>query len=227
MARVRTRLPDVFVGHPFAGRFPVKKFRRVFRELPFNVIYGNTDLQTRHLLQIMKGNITKSDYSIFDLSNWNPNVALELGLTEGLKRKPGKDYYILLNTRRSTEVPSDIRGIQRIEYTSYDFKLGVGIGDQLTTFILSKEYWVKRLWKQIPDGPKVAKKRIMILRILAHLRDHERLTPENLRSLGRGTHLREDDRAEVLKALSKYKLIRKAASGNVYVRYRNIYRRKK
>jgi hypothetical protein len=172
----------------------------------------------------MKGNIAKSDYSIFDLSNWNSNVALELGLAEGLRRKPGKDYYILLNTRRSTEVPSDIRGIQRLEYTSYDYKAGAGIGDQLIQFILSKEYWVKRLWNRIPDGPKVAKMRLMALRVLGHLRDHERLTPENLRSLARGTHLRNDDRAEVIKALSKHKLIRRAAVGNVYVRHRRIYR---
>lgn len=224
MARVRTRLPNVFVGHPFAGRFPVKKFRQIFRELPFNVIYGNTDLQTRHLLQIMKSNIARADYSILDLSNWNPNVALELGLAEGLKRRPGKEYYILLNTRRSSEVPSDIRGIQRLEYTSYDYKAGAGIGDQLISFILSKEYWVKRVWKHIPDGPKAAKKRLMSLRILAHFRDHERLTSENLRSLARGTHLREDDRAEVLKALSKHKLVRKAPRGNVYTRHRKIYR---
>jgi hypothetical protein len=128
MPKVRTRLPKVFVGHPFAGRFPVKKFRKIFKELPFDVIYGNTDLQTRHLLNIMKGNISKSDFSIFDLSDWNPNVALELGLAEGIKRKSAKAYYILLNSRRSGDVPSDIRGIQRLEYTSYDFKAEVGIG---------------------------------------------------------------------------------------------------
>ena len=43
MARVMTRFPNVFVGHPFAGHFPVKKFRKIFKELPFKVIYGNTD----------------------------------------------------------------------------------------------------------------------------------------------------------------------------------------
>lgn len=137
-------MPNVFVGHPFAGRFAVKKFRTIFRGLPFNVIYGNTDLQTRHLLTIMKSNIARADYSIFDLSNWNPNVALELGLAEGLKKKPAKNYYILLNTRRSKEVPSDIRGIQRLEYTSYDFKHEVGLGDQLVSYVLAKEYWVKK-----------------------------------------------------------------------------------
>ena len=111
MPRVRTRLPNIFVGHPFANRFPVKKFRNL-KELPFKVIYGNTDLQTEHLLDIMRDNVLKADFSIFDLSDWNPNVALELGLTQGLRKKPGKPYYIVLNTRRSENVPSDIQGIQ-------------------------------------------------------------------------------------------------------------------
>ena len=224
MARVRTRLPNVFVGHPFAGRFPVKKFRAIFRALPFNVIYGNTDLQTKHLLTIMKSNIGKSDYSIFDLSNWNSNVALELGLAEGLKKKPQKNYYILLNTKRSKEVPSDIRGIQRLEYTSYDFKREVGLADQLVTYVLTKEYWVKKLWKAIPDSEKGAKKRVMALRVLAHFREHEKLTPDNLKSIARGTHLRDADREGVLDALRKLGLIKRSRGSSAFVRGRVLYK---
>lgn len=225
MARVRTRMPDVFVGHPFAGRFPVRKFREIFRGLPFNVIYGNTDLQTQHLLSIMKSNIAKSDYSIFDLSNWNPNVALELGLAEGLKKKAQKNYYILLNTRRSKEVPSDIRGIQRLEYTSYDFKREVGLGDLLVAYVLAKEYWVKKLWKAIPQSGKGAKKRLMALKILAHLREHEKLTPDNLRSIARGTHLRDSDRTEVLETLKELGLIKRSQGSSAFVRRRLIYKK--
>ncbi len=65
MARVRTRMPTVFIGHPFGNRFPTARFRKIFKELPFNVIYGNTDLQTKHLLQIMKGERGKIRF--FDL----------------------------------------------------------------------------------------------------------------------------------------------------------------
>lgn len=224
MARVRTRMPNVFVGHPFAGRFAVSKFRAIFKELPFKVIYGNTDLQTKHLLSIMKGNISKADFSIFDLSDWNPNVALELGLAEGLKKIPGKEYYIVLNTRRSSDVPSDIRGLQRLEYTSYDFKQEVGLGDLLIRYILSKEYWIKKIWKDIPDSQKGRKQRILSMRILAHLRDHEKLTIDNLRTLRRGTRLRDSDCGAVIDVLVKHKLIRKAARVEVYTRGRNIYR---
>ena len=225
MPRVRTRMPNVFVGHPFAGRFPIKKFRAILRSLPFNVIYGNTDLQTKHLLAIMKSNIAKSDYSIFDLSNWIPNVALELGLAEGLKKTPGKNYYILLNTRRSAEVPSDIRGIQRLEYTSYDFKRDVGLGDQLISFVLAKEYWTRRLWKALPDAGKGPKKRVMALQVLAHFRDHEKLTPDNLRSIARGSRLREADRAEVLEVLRKLSLIKKSQGGGAYLLRRTLYKK--
>ncbi len=224
MARVRTRFPNVFVGHPFGGRFPVNKFRRIFQQLPFQVVYGNTNLQTRHLLTIMKSNVGKADFSIFDLSGWNPNVALELGIAEGVKRTPQKQYHILLNTRRSTEVPADIRGIQRLEYTSYDFKAQSGLGDQLVRYILSKEYWVRQLWKELPDSAKGQKKRLVALRILSHLRDHEKLTRENLVSLSRGTHLREADRAEVLELLRRKGLIKKLRNSNAYRRGRSLFR---
>lgn len=214
MAKVRTRMPKVFVGHRFAGRFPVSKFRGIFKELPFSVVYGDTHLQTRHLLMIMKSNIVKSDYAIFDLSDWNPNVALELGLAEGLKRKPGKNYYILLNTRRSQEVPSDIRGLQRLEYTSYDFKPGGGLGDQLIEHILSKEYWIKKLWKAIPERERNAKKkRLLALRILAHLRDHEKLTMDNLKTLSKGTRLQDKVRRDVVELLVNYKLVASNPTG--------------
>jgi hypothetical protein len=224
MPKVRTRLPNVFVGHPFAGRFPVKKFRKIFQELPFNVIYGNTDLQTKHLLNIMKTNIAKSDFSIFDLSDWNPNVALELGLAEGLRRKPVKGYYIVLNTRRSGNVPSDIQGIQRLEYTSYDFKAEAGLGDQLVKYILSREYWVKRIWKAVPQPQKGEKKRVMALRVLAHLRDHEKLTLDNLKTIARGTRLRESDRNDVVDQLRDLKLIRKIKNASAYRLSRSLFR---
>lgn len=224
MPRVRTRFPTVFVGHPFGIRFPTKKFRKIFLELPFKVVYGNTDMQTEHLLDIMKNHIRKSDFSIFDLSNWNPNVSMELGLSEGLKRKPGKQYYILLNTRRSHEVPADVRGIQRLEYTSYDYKPQVGLGDQLIQYVMHKEYWVKKILKEIGGGKHASKKLRLCLKIVAHLRDNQKLTPDNLGSLVRGTRLRKGDRQEVLQVLRKLKLVRRLRNSSAYARYRTVFR---
>lgn len=223
MARVRTRFPNVFVGHPFSNRFPVRKFRRIFKELPFKVVYGNTSLETEHLLDIMRENVTKADFSIFDLSDWNPNVALELGLAQGLRKKPGKPYYILLNTRRSANVPSDIQGIQRLEYTSYDYKPAAGLGDQLIEYVLARQYWIKKIWNEIPEGGKGNKKRQMAIRILAHMRDHAQLTPDNLNTIVRGTRLREADRNEVMDVLRKLKLLRKIKNANAFKHGRRIF----
>jgi hypothetical protein len=221
--RVRTRFPNVFVGHPFANRFPTKKFRKIFKELPFKVMYGNTDLQTEHLLDVMRANVLKADFSIFDLSDWNPNVALELGLAQGLKKKPGKPYYIVLNTRRSDNVPSDIQGIQRLEYTSYDYKPAAGLGDQLVNFVLSKQYWIKKIWTAIPESGKGQKKRLMAVRILAHMRDHSKLTSDNLQTIARGTRLREGDRTEVVDVLRSLKLIRKIRNSDAFTQGRKLY----
>lgn len=221
--RVRTRFPNVFVGHPFAGRFPAKKFRKIFQELPFTVVYGNTDLQTKHLLDIMRANIVKADFTIFDLSDWNPNVALELGLAQGLRKKPGKPYYIALNTRRSKNVPADIQGIQRIEYTSYDYKIAAGLGDQLISYVLAREYWIKKIWTMIPESGHGKKKRQMAVRILAHLRDHAKLTSDNLRTIARGSRLRETDRSDVVEVLRKLKIIRKIRNANAFQLGRKIF----
>jgi hypothetical protein len=148
-------------------------------------------------------------FSIFDLSDWNPNGALELGLAQGLKKKPGKTYYIVLNTRRSDNVPSDIQGVHRLEYTSYDYKPEAGLGDQLVNYVLAKQYWIKKIWSAIPEAGKGQKKRLMVVRIFAHMRDHIKLTSDNLQTIARGTRLREADRNEVVEVLRDLNLIRK------------------
>ena len=55
-------------------------------------------------------------FSLFDITLWNPNVALELGIAYGLRL----DYYILFDpTKGNPDVLSDVRGIDRIQYTSF------------------------------------------------------------------------------------------------------------
>jgi hypothetical protein len=224
MARVRTRMPKVFVGHPFGKKFAVRKFRDIFRELPFVVQYGNTDIQTKHLLTIMKEQIGKSDFSIFDLSDWNSNVALELGLAEGLKKKALKKNYILLNTRRSKNVPSDIHGLQRIEYTSYDYKRDTGLGYQLIFSILSREYLIKQIRSILANEEHLEKKFQLALKILGYLRDHERLNPDNIRKLVRGSHLRKIHTDSVLRVLEILKIIKKMKNSRVYTKKRQIFK---
>lgn len=225
MARVRSMMPKVFVGHPFGGKFAVKKFRGLFKELPFAVQYGNTDIQTKHILAIMKEQINKSDFSIFDLSDWNSNVALELGLAEGLRRKSSKKYFILLNTRRSKNVPSDIQGLQRIEYTSYDYKKNSGLGYQLVFSILGKESLVKKIHGILVGHKYVEKKMQLALKILGHLRDHERLNHDNIKALARGLRLRQNDTEDVLQALESQKIVKKIKGSKIYMKKRQVFKK--
>lgn len=227
--KVRKRLPKVFVGHPFRQRFPVRKFRKFFKDLPFVVIYANADIETKHLLQILKKNVNNADYSIFDLSSWNPNVTLELGLSEGIGKRATKKYYILLNTRRGSEVPSDVRGIQRLEYSRYDYTPEKGLGDCLIA-ILKTERWVKsiesELRRKISDSNKTEKCLLLSLRVIAHIRDYEKLTTENLQRLIRGTRLRKEVTVKVLSILENLRFVRKGR-GSTYFRRKTFFGKNK
>ena len=203
-------MPNVFVGHPFAKRlFPVERFRRIFEELPLTVKWVETELETRHLLQHIKMGILRADYALFDVTTWNPNVSLELGLCEGLKRRQ-KEYYILVNKKRAKDVPADIRGLVNLEYKSYNFKPG-GLGDQFVRLLLAKEFWVKQIWKSIHGSGKGWTKRILALRIVGHLRDGKPLRLDGVRVLAKGTGLRKPDCQKVLRTLERRRIIRRGS----------------
>jgi hypothetical protein len=222
--KVRTRFPTVFVGHAFR-KFPYRRFREFFRELPFRVVYANTHIETRHLLQVLKKELRQADFAIFDLSDWNPNVSLELGMCETMHADRSLDYYILLNTRRAREVPSDIKGIQRLEYSRYDFRPERGLGDALLN-ILKKEYWCRRiieeLRREISERDRLDKSVLVALRICAHFREFERLTDENLRRYARGTHFRTRDISTILQAMQNLRILRRGGAG-VFHRARNLF----
>jgi hypothetical protein len=112
MSKSPYKLPSVFVGCPYGGKFPFDKFKAALGTVPFAWYYADTKLTTKHLLGVLKTYIKAVDYCIFDISLWNPNVALEIGLAEGV----GASYYIFLNKKLSKGVPADIQGLQRIEY---------------------------------------------------------------------------------------------------------------
>jgi hypothetical protein len=221
MARVRTRFPKVFIGHPFKKRFPYKSFREIFKSLPFEVVYGNTDIETKQLLGILKKNIKIVDYCLFDLTYWNPNVSLELGMCEGLHSQTLKGYYVLLDNNRSTEVPSDIKGLQRLEYSRHNFAEDIGLGNKLL-LLLKKEYWAKKIYsllkKTFNEHHKVEVGFEASMKILAHFRDFENLDIRGLSRIFQGTRLRSDDREAVLKTLADNKYIKKESNRYVLIK---------
>jgi hypothetical protein len=112
---------SIFVAYPYEldsnGRY-----RTVFRELErlFDVkfVFANEKLTTKHILDKTGDLIADCEWSLFDISRWNANVTLELGLA--LRHGSGAIQIAFNPTDARPDAPSDIRGIDRLEYRSVD-----------------------------------------------------------------------------------------------------------
>jgi len=146
------------------------------------------------------------DYCIFDISTWNPNVALEIGLAEGL----GVDYYILLNRRLKKNVPADIQGLQRIEYTSVKSLDTDGLIPQVVKYLVRPRTHPRNIYNAL-TGNNRTKQFFFALEVLAHLRDNARLPSADVRRLCPRSYLRDNDRDHVLSKMAELGLL-----GSVY-----------
>ncbi len=114
----RTR--RLFVAYPYD--FPKADYRRPFTELAkaFDVEFQFADerITNKHLLDKVTDMIVTARFSLFDVTTWNANVALELGIASGR----GRDFYLLFNPTHAdnpkADVPADLGGLDRIQYTS-------------------------------------------------------------------------------------------------------------
>ncbi len=202
MARAPYKLPSVFVGCPYGGEFPFQEFKNTLDKIPFRWYYADTRLTTKHLLGVLTSYIKAVDFCIFDISLWNPNVALEIGLAEGLR----VDYYILLNRSLTRGVPADIQGLQRIEYKSADGFDQDNLVPNLAKY-LTRDYTHPRNIYNSLSGENRDRKFYVALAVLAHLRDNRRLSNSDMTHLCRGTYLRQDAQDEVLRVLEERGLI--------------------
>ena len=196
MAKAPFLLPAVFVGCPYGKKFKYKAFRKTLDSLPLAWYYADTSLNTKHLLEILTTYVKAVDYSIFDLSLWNPNVSLELGLAEGL----GREYYILVNKSQSKDVPSDVKGMQRIDYaTPKGFKED-SLFVQVVKYLVKDQTHPRRIWEKL-SAPNRDKKFYLALMILAHFRDNQRLKTAEIKRLSRGLYLKKQVQNEVMDIL--------------------------
>jgi hypothetical protein len=203
MAKSPYKLPSVFVGCPYGGKFPFQTFQASIRRIPFRWYFADTNLSTKHLLGILTTYIRAVDFCIFDISLWNPNVALELGLAEGL----GVEYYILLNRKLSKGVPADIQGLQRIEYQDAGALLGPNsLVAGLTKYLVRQHTHPRNVYDAL-HGENREAKYVFALSILSHLRDNKLLRSDDVSRLTRGTYLRKEAQREVLAMLQQLGLI--------------------
>ena len=118
---------QVFVAYSYR-LYPKADYRRVYKELEekFDVtfIFADEKITNMHIMKKIETFIRGSDFSVFDISGWNPNVTLEMGFAMAATEQ----WYIAIDPSKTEikEVPSDLRGLDRIEYSSY-----TELGDKL------------------------------------------------------------------------------------------------
>lgn len=130
---------QIFVAYPYK-LYDTKDYRRPYKDVEsaFGVtfVFADQKITDLHILQKIHNYIRESNFSIFDISGWNPNVTLELGLALGLSERS----FIAFDPTKTelNEVPSDLRGVDRIQYQSF-----AQLSDELAK-LLSQEYPVTR-----------------------------------------------------------------------------------
>jgi hypothetical protein len=111
---------QIFVAYAY-NLYDKRDYRRVFTALEktygIKFIFADEKITNMHILQKIISYIRTSDFSLFDISGWNPNVTLELGIAIA----DSDNWYICFNPEKTpvSEVPSDIKGIDRIQYSSF------------------------------------------------------------------------------------------------------------
>lgn len=111
---------SIFVAYAY-NLYDKRDYRSVFTALEktygVKFLFADEKITNMHILQKIISYIKASDFSLFDISGWNPNVTLELGIALAISDK----WYICFNPEKTpvAEVPSDIKGIDRIQYTSF------------------------------------------------------------------------------------------------------------
>lgn len=111
---------QVFVAYSYR-LYPKDDYRKPFKEIEkeydVTFIFADEKITNMHIMKKIETFIRGSDFSIFDISGWNPNVTLELGFAMAASEQ----WYIAIDPGKTEtkEVPSDLRGLDRVEYTSY------------------------------------------------------------------------------------------------------------
>ena len=221
MARAPFKHPSVFVACPYMPASTFKSFRSALKTVPLEFHYADSAIKTAHVLERIRRGIVQCDYSLFDITDWNANVTLELGLAEGLNR----DYYILFKPGRGrkAEPPSDIKGLQRIEYKKADGFNNECLTYQLNHKLVRKLTHPRYIYDQL-SGKSRDKSFIVAMRILAHFKNHKILHRRDLKPVVAGSYLRDRDVDELLEMLKNRMLIKGRIDGQKWKPGRSLYK---
>lgn len=117
--RIANKKQAVFIAYPYR-EYPQDEYRALFRSLGrlfhIDFLFADESVTSLQILRKIEGLICSSEFGIYDITGWNANVTLELGLALGLNRRV---YLAIMSGADSpAEVPSDLRGIDRIQFAS-------------------------------------------------------------------------------------------------------------
>ena len=205
MAKPKQKLPKAFLACPFDKR--MKKLVDVLNELPWIIKPANDRITSDHLLVKITSELEKCDFAIFDITGWNPNVCLELGLAKGM----GINYYILNNNTVKKDVPSDIKGIERVDYNWNIKKKAVSLLDSLINGVFKKKFITSTIWRKIQHSYKAEEKFSLILKILSRFKGTKhKISVKEIKALAKGFNFRKQaDYDEVINLLIDLKLFKK------------------
>jgi hypothetical protein len=129
---IETQPNMYFVAHAFTKekiddlREAIKKALEDFNLEPY---YADQEVRNQHILCKICEKIRCSKFGIFEISEGNPNVTLELGMAWGFRKKA------LLLAKKGFKIPADLEGLDRLEYESFrdlTEKLRTKIGDYIS-----------------------------------------------------------------------------------------------
>jgi len=183
--------------------------------------YADSAIKTAHVLERIRQGIVRCDYSLFDITDWNANVTLELGLAEGLN----ESYYILFRrgTGKKTHPPSDIQGLQRLQYKRLDGFTEDCLTYQLNHHLVRKLTHPRHVYDQLA-GQSREKAFVLAMRVLAHFKGHNMIHRQDLTPLLRGSYLRKAAVTDVLTILRQRGLLRGKAGGDKWRVGRSLYK---
>ncbi len=111
---------DYFVAHKFRQQEKEdlrKAIESAFKSRKLKPYYADEDIgeSGKHILDKIADNILETKFGIFDVTDGNSNVCLELGLAKGF----GKPFYIICKSNKVKKIPSNLKGLDRIDFGSY------------------------------------------------------------------------------------------------------------
>lgn len=113
---------EVFVAYPY--HFDDFGYRAMLHDMEqaarIRIRLADDDPSAAHIATKVLTRLRRCTVAIFDLSEWNPNVAFEFGMCEGLTHGDRRNVWLLLDNTKTQGVPSDMQGLAQLRYANLD-----------------------------------------------------------------------------------------------------------